>query len=159
MRVTEAPPDHTSQSVPADDGLNTAQVRTYLMDVFPQVFEAHAVAVEVAEDGYARLRLTPDHRHLRPGGIVSGPTIMMLADAAGYAALLSGTQAAKMAVTTNLNISFVRAGPAGEDIVQDARVVKWGRRLSVLICETTSGGGVLIAHTTMTYAMPDDRAR
>lgn len=176
MRVTEAPPTGPSQSpeagtpTPAAGGrapaggtsapaagapMSADAVRAYLAEVFPQVFAAHALVVAQAADGYARLVLTPDERHLRPGGIISGPTLMMLADAAAYAALLSGTDAAKMAVTTNLNITFLRAAPAGTDIVQDARVVKWGRRLSVLVCETSAAGRP-VAHTTMSYAMPTD---
>lgn len=134
--------------------MGLAAVRSYLADVFPQVFAVHGVVVERAHEGAARLALSPDDKHLRPGGIVSGPTMMMLADAAAYAALLSGTAAAKMAVTSNFNITFLRAGPPGQAIVQDASVVKWGRRLSVIVSETKSADGTLLAHATMTYAMP-----
>ena len=133
--------------------MHLADVKDYLAADFPQVFGSGSIAVEAAEGGVATLALTPGEAHLRPGGIVSGPTLMMLADAAAYAALLSLTGEAKMAVTTNLNISFLRAGAAGAPIRMVARVVKPGRRLSVIVAEAFSGEA-LLAHCTMTYAMP-----
>lgn len=132
------------------------EIRRYLADEFPQVFTTQALSVEAADEGAAVLRLVPDGQHLRPGGIVSGPTLMMLADAAAYAALLSVSEAAKMAVTSNLNVSFLRASPPGSAIVQDARVIKPGRRLSVIVAEAKDEDGRVLAHATMTYAMPPD---
>jgi uncharacterized protein (TIGR00369 family) len=79
---------------------------------------------------------------------------MMLADAAAYAALLSVSAESKMAVTTNLNVSFLRAAPPGSAILQDARIIKGGRRLSVIVAEAADEEGRVLAHTTMTYAMP-----
>ncbi|ORE92121.1 thioesterase superfamily protein [Stappia sp. 22II-S9-Z10] len=131
-----------------------AELTDYLERDFPQVFAAGVVRVAAADAGEAELVLTPGEAHLRPGGIISGPTLMMLADAAAYAALLSLSADAKMAVTTNLNISFLRGGKAGEEIRTVARVVKPGRRLSVIVAEAFDGSGALLAHTTMTYAMP-----
>lgn len=134
------------------------EIRTYLTTDFPQVFREHDVSLVSAEEGRARIALTPGTQHLRPGGIVSGPTLMMLADAAAYVALLSLTERAKMAVTTNLSVSFVRGVPAGTQIVQDARVLKAGRRLCVIVCEalnpTASGAAAILAHTSVSYAMP-----
>ncbi len=129
-------------------------IAAFLVDAFPQVFTAHAIEVTAAADGIAVLTLTPGEQHLRPGGVISGPTLMMLADAAAYAALLSLSDGAKMAVTSNLNISFLRGATAGGAIVQRATVVKRGRRLSVIVCEAESADGKLLAHTTTTYAMP-----
>ena len=131
------------------------EVREYLEASFPQVFGGNTLRVESAEEGRATLRLTPDESHLRPGGVVSGPTLMMLADACAYAALLSLSTNAKMAVTSNLNVTFLRGATLGEDIVQTAEVIRSGRRLSVIVCEAFGGDGArLLAHATMTYAMP-----
>lgn len=129
-------------------------VRAYLIAEFPQVFGAGHIEVSAAEGGVATLVLEPGEAHLRPGGIVSGPTQMMLADAAAYAALLSLTDTAKMAVTSNLNISFLRAGAAGAAISMTATVVKPGRRLSVIVAEGFDAAGAMLCHSTMTYAMP-----
>lgn len=134
--------------------MGLSEIRAYLEAEFPQVFLTQKILVEAASDGAARLRLTPGEAHLRPGAVISGPTMMMLADAAGYAALLSLGPAAKMAVTSNLNMTFMRAGRLGGDIVQTAEVIKPGRRLSVIVSETFDSDDSLLAHATMTYAMP-----
>ena len=47
------------------------------------------MAVEFCENRHARLRLDVDHTHLSPGGTVSRPTMMLLADSAVYAVILS----------------------------------------------------------------------
>lgn len=130
------------------------EIRRYLAEEFAQVFATQDIAVVSAGKGAAVLRLQPGGQHLRPGGIVSGPTLMMLADAAAYAALLSVSAAAKMAVTSNFNVSFLRAVPPGSAILQEARIIKPGKRLSVLVCEATDEDARVLAHATMTYAMP-----
>lgn len=130
------------------------EIADFLGAEFPQVFGAEAIRVEQAEAGRAQLRLSPAETHLRPGAVVSGPTLMMLADAAGYVALLSLGADARMAVTTNLNMSFLRAARLGADIIQSAHVIKPGKRLSVIVSEASDPDGVALAHATMTYAMP-----
>ncbi|MEM8663590.1 MAG: PaaI family thioesterase [Pseudomonadota bacterium] len=130
------------------------EIRAFLLHEFPQVFKTQTLSVEAAQGGAARLRLTPDDAHLRPGNVVSGPTLMMLADAGAYAALLSLGPEAKMAVTANLNISFLRAAAPGAAIIQTANVIKSGRRLSVIVAEAMGPDGRVLAHTTMSYAMP-----
>ncbi|WP_108662678.1 PaaI family thioesterase [Acuticoccus kandeliae] len=130
------------------------EIQAYLIAEFPQVFGKPGIAVDRAADGVAALHFTPGEEHLRPGRIVSGPTLMMLADAAAYAALLSLPADARMAVTTNLNVTFLRATPADGAIVQEARVIKSGKRLSIIVCEAFGADGAVLAHATMTYAMP-----
>ena len=66
------------------------------------------MAVESCENRHARLRLDVDHTHLSLGGTVSRPTMMLLADTALYAAILSTMWAVVLSVTTNLNINFLR---------------------------------------------------
>lgn len=130
------------------------EIRSFLASDFPAMFAAQDLVLEAAWGGKATLRLNPDGQHLRPGNIVSGPTFMMLADAGAYAALLSLGDHCKLAVTTNLNVSFLRAGVAGEQIRQEARVIKPGRRLAVIVTEAFGRDGAALAHATMTYAMP-----
>jgi uncharacterized protein (TIGR00369 family) len=130
------------------------EIRVFLAAEFPQVFAEQDLAVEAAGEGAATLRLAPDRRHLRPGAIVSGPTLMMLADAAAYAALLSLLEGAKMAVTSNLSVSFLRGAPDGGAIWQEARVIKPGRRLSVILAQAFDADRRMLAHATLTYVMP-----
>ena len=57
--------------------------------------------------------------------------MMALADAAMFAAIMARLGRLEMAVTTNLNINFLRR-PAPEDLVADAVILKLGKRLAVL---------------------------
>ena len=132
------------------------EIRDFLRTEFAQVFgPGNGMTLDAAEAGTSVLRLAPRKVHLRPGGIVSGPTLMLLADAGAYAALLSLGPKAQMAVTTNLNINFLRPAEAGRDVIARSRVLKYGRRLAVIESEASSkGADEILAHTVMTYAMP-----
>ncbi len=93
-------------------------------------------------------------RLVRPGGTVSGPTIMALADAAMYAAVLGRLGRVEMAVTSNLNINFL-AKPKPVDLLAEARILRLSRRQAVCEVELFSvGADELVAHVTGTYALP-----
>jgi uncharacterized protein (TIGR00369 family) len=93
---------------------------------------------------------------LRPGGTVSGPTLMALADFAMYVVLLSAIGPVALAVTTNLSINFLRKGLPGHDIAADARLLKLGKRLAVGEVNLFSGAAAdLIAHVISTYSIPN----
>jgi uncharacterized protein (TIGR00369 family) len=132
------------------------EIRDFLRTEFAQVFgPENGMTLEAAAAGTSVLRLAPREVHLRPGGIVSGPTLMLLADAGAYAALMSLGPEARLAVTTNLNINFLRPAAVGRDILARSRVLKHGRRLAVIETEAVSEGAEdVLAHTVMTYAMP-----
>jgi hypothetical protein len=68
---------------------------------------------------------------LRPGGTVSGPTLMALADFAMYVVLLSAIGPIGLAATVNLTINFLRKGLPGQDVLAAARLLKVGKRLAV----------------------------
>jgi uncharacterized protein (TIGR00369 family) len=92
---------------------------------------------------------------LRPGGTVSGPTLMALADFAMYVVLLSAIGPIGLAVTTNLNINFLRKGQPGQDIMAAAKLLKLGSRLAVGEVRLLSGTSPdPIAHVTSTYSIP-----
>ena len=69
-------------------------------------------------------------RHLRPGGTVSGPAMMALADLALYVAMLAQIGPVALAVTTNLAFNFLRK-PEPRGLVAECRLLKLGRRLAV----------------------------
>jgi uncharacterized protein (TIGR00369 family) len=104
--------------------------------------------------GTATVRLNATQRHLRPGETISGPALFALADYGGYACALSHLGRRALAVTTNLNINFMRkAGPGAID--GDARILKLGKRLMVFeISIVALGNTEPIAHATGTYAIP-----
>ena len=92
---------------------------------------------------------------LRPGGTVSGPTPMAMADCAIYAALLTAIGPVALAVTTNLTMNFLRKAPAGSDLVAEATVMKLGRRLAVAEARLRAENGEeIVAHATAAYAIP-----
>jgi acyl-coenzyme A thioesterase PaaI-like protein len=92
---------------------------------------------------------------LRLGGTVSGPTLMALADCAMYVVLLSAIGPVSLAVTTNLNINFLRKGEPSQDILAAARLLKLGKRLAVGEVNLLSGSSQdPIAHVTSTYSIP-----
>ena len=110
--------------------------------------------------GEAVLRLDYRDTQLRAGGTISGPTMMTLADTVLYAAVLTRIGYEPLAVTSDLNIRFLRK-PEPRPLVARARLMRVGRRQVVGAVEIASEGserGVLIepfvAHVTGTYAIP-----
>lgn len=95
-----------------------------------------------------------DARQLRPGGTLSGPTMMSLADAAMYAAVLARLGRLEMAVTQNLNINFLKR-PLPVDLLACAEILKMGKRSIVLDVKIYSEGNPdVVAHATGTYSLP-----
>lgn len=134
--------------------LNVESLSAYLAKEFPQIGIGRNFTVEAVGPMSARLRLHYRADHLRPGGTISGPTIFALADVALYVAILAQLGAVKLAVTTNLNINFLRKpGPA--DLVGEARLLKLGQRLAVgEVTMFSIGSPEIVAHATGTYSIP-----
>lgn len=104
--------------------------------------------------GGCRLRHPFLESSLRPGGTLSGTTMMSVADFAMYIAVLSAIGWMPLAVTTNLNINFLRK-PAPRDLIAEARLIKLGKRLAVGdIAIRSEGEEDLVAHATSTYSIP-----
>lgn len=104
--------------------------------------------------GHCRVMLPLDERNIRPGPSVSGPAMMLLGDISAWIALLSVIGPVPLAVTSSLNVSFLR--PVGlADIACDCRTLRVGRRLAVMLAELArSSDGAAVAHMTITYAIP-----
>jgi uncharacterized protein (TIGR00369 family) len=122
---------------------------------FPEA--SHAVGDYEIEDmwfGGCRVRRRHHDRSLRPGGTVSGPVMMALADFTMYLAVLSAIGWVPLAVTTNLSINFLKR-PGARDLIAEARLFKLGKRLAVGEVELRSNGDEdLVAHVTSTYSIP-----
>ena len=86
--------------------------------------------IEEVWHGGCRVRRRHHERSLRPGGTVSGPIMMALADFAMYVAVLSAIGWVPLAVTTNLTINFLKK-PGARDLLAEARLIKLGKRLAV----------------------------
>lgn len=122
---------------------------------FPEMFDAESgYALERLWFGGARVRRHFHPRTLRPGGTVSGPIMMALADFTMYLAVLSGIGWVPLAVTTNFSINFLRK-PAPRDVLAEARLFKLGKRLAVgEIALYSDGDDEMVAHATSTYSIP-----
>jgi uncharacterized protein (TIGR00369 family) len=119
----------------------------------PWAFELGVQATEIGA-GVATLMIPYDAKMLRPGGTMSGPTMMMLADACMYAVVLSEIGIVKLAVTTNLNINFLKK-PEPHNLIAKGSMLKCGKRLAVMAVDLyAEGSDDLIAHATGTYSIP-----
>lgn len=131
-----------------------------LFDVeFPQLtkYEWDAYQLEEVFEMGARMRLKTTERHLRPGGTISGPSMMCLADVAIYCAILGQIGPKSITVTTNLNMNFLRKPPFA-DLLGEAKILKLGKRLVVSECSLLSvENDELVAHVTATYSIPPNK--
>ena len=131
------------------------QLNTFIGEVYPQILEqfpGHRV-LDV-EPGRVVVRMDTDKRHIRAGGTVSGPTLFALADMGGYSCVLSHVGEEALAVTTNLNINFMRKADPGP-LEAHCTILKLGKRLMVFEASILEAGKLdVIAHATGTYAIP-----
>ena len=110
--------------------------------------------VEAVGPGTVRARAPFDEDFLRPGGTISGPVLMAIADFAMYAAVLSRIGRVELVVTTNLNINFLRRPHPG-DVIAEAKLLKLGKRLAVgEVALFIEGDEEMVAHVTSTYSIP-----
>src|SRR4051794_6979327 len=140
--------------------LSAQQVGALLAQEFSQVFHAESDnMIEDAWHGGCRVRRKFSEKSLRPGGTISGPTMMGLTDFAMYVAVLASVGPVPLAVTTNLNINFLRK-PARKDLIAECRLIKLGKRLAVGDVEIYSDGeDQMVAHATSTYSVPPPEKR
>ena len=133
------------------------ELERFLVAEFPQgVNPDSGLSIEALWEGGCRVRQAFREISVRPGGTISGPTMMALADFAMYVAVLAAIGPVPLAVTINLNINFLRR-PAPRDLVAEAQLLKLGKRLAmgeITICAEGQSGPV--AHATSTYSIPAD---
>jgi uncharacterized protein (TIGR00369 family) len=136
--------------------MSVAELDEFLRAEFPQSFGGGDTTIERADGETCLVRQRYHERMLRPGGTISGPTLMALADCAMYVVLLSAIGRVSLAVTTNLNINFLRRAPPGQDVLAAARLLKLGKRLAVGEVNLLSGTAPdPVAHVTLTYSIPN----
>ena len=136
--------------------MSVAELDAFLRTELPHAFRYEAFRIEHADGRTCRIRQGFHESMLRPGGTVSGATLMTLADCAMYVVVLSAIGPLGLAVTTNLNINFLRKGVQGRDVIAEARILKLGKRLAVGEVTLLSGDSPdPIAHVTATYSIPN----
>jgi uncharacterized protein (TIGR00369 family) len=135
--------------------MSVEQVEAFLDREFPQIhLDGRVYRVEAVGEGTARMRMKAGERHIRPGGTLSGPSMMTLADLALYVVILAHIGPVGLAVTTNLNFNFLRK-PEPRDLVAECRLLKLGARLAVGEVSLFSQGITdPVCHATGTYSIP-----
>lgn len=135
---------------------NKNEIVAFLECEFPQ--SLRKCEIESVSERGAVIIYHIDEHDLRPGGTVSGPTMMTAADYALYVAILGEIGIVGLSVTTNLNINFLRKPSGGTDIKGVCRLMKVGKALVVgEVYLYSVDQDEPIAHVTGTYSIPPTR--
>ena len=129
--------------------MTTIELQQFLDKVFPK----NNMEILTISDKGVEVKMVTNEKHLRPGGTIAGPVLMMLADAAMYMALLSKIGLIALAVTTSFNINFLRK-PEPKDLLAKATILKLGKRLAVGEISIYQEDK-MVAHCTCTYSIPN----
>src|SRR5260370_36539259 len=114
-----------------EPALMHSELERFLRNEFPQGFKpGSGLSIEEIWHGGAQVRQAYREDFIRPGGTISGPTMMALADFAMYVAVLASVGPVPLAVTTNLSINFLRK-PGAADLLAELKFMKLGIRLAV----------------------------
>jgi len=131
--------------------MDVAELQTFLDGAFPGDVP---YSVEDVSTTGVRLRLHVTESNVRPGGTVSGPSLMALADCAAWLAVVGQIGPVALAVTTSLHIDFLRK-PALVDVVATGTLLKLGSRLGVVgVALHSVADGALVAQAQVTYSIP-----
>lgn len=136
-------------------GLSAQEIQVFIDGLQVESGHHSCLKVEEVSESQARVRLSVNDSHLRMGDTVSGPTLMRLVDSAVYIALLGALGPVYDAVTTNLNINFLRR-PKPADLMIEIELLKLGQKLAFAGFKIFSVGDTrAVAHGTCTYALPN----
>ena len=130
------------------------EIVAFLALEFPQT----KCVVESVDETGATLSHDIGINELRPGGTVSGPVLMSIADVAIYVAILGKIGIVPLTVTTSLTINFLRKPSAAARIMADCTLIKVGRTLIVgEVSLYSEGSSDVVAHVVGTYSVPPPR--
>lgn len=135
--------------------MDAAEITAFLEQIAARATEF--LKIEEASPEGARIRMVASDDQLRPGGIVSGPSLMTLADFAVWVPVLAAIGPEPMTTTVNLNIHFLRRVRPG-DVIAETRLHKVGNRLATGdVLMYADGEDEPVAHATVTYSIPAKR--
>ena len=127
------------------------ELQEFFDDKFPQM----DFILEEFDDKSITVKQNISELNLRPGGTISGPTMMALADFAIYAAILREVGLVELAVTTSFNINFLKKPEATRDIFAKCNLLKCGKTLAIGEVSIFSEGiEAPFAHAVGTYLIP-----
>ena len=131
-----------------------AEIIEFLAREFPH----SQCAVEEVGERSATVSHLIGPAQLRPGGTVSGPLLMAVADVALYVAILATIGLVPLAVTTNLSINFLRKPSPRNPVVGVCKLIKVGRVLVVgEVALYSDRSEEMVAHAMGTYSIPPQR--
>ena len=111
--------------------------------------------IEAVGGKSATVKLQVGANHLRPGGTVSGPVLMTVADVALYVAILGEIGIVPLAVTTSLSVNFMRKPAVDRDIIGICNLMRMGKLLAVgEVFLYSEGIEKPVAHVVGTYSIP-----
>jgi uncharacterized protein (TIGR00369 family) len=128
-----------------------AEIVEFIKTEFPQ----SKCIIDAVGDKSCTIRHNITTAELRPGGTVSGPVMMFVADVALYVAILGEIGIVPLTVTTSLNINFLRKPAADKAIIGICKLIKLGRTLAIgEVSIYSEGNDEMVAHAVGTYAIP-----
>jgi uncharacterized protein (TIGR00369 family) len=128
------------------------ELQQFLADAFPSAPIPYVI--EEITDESIRVRLPIGIANSRPGGTVSGPSLMALADTAAWLVIVGQIGPVALSVTTSLHIDFLRR-PALVDVVAVGTLLKLGKRLGVSdVAMYSVGSDAVVAKAQVTYSIP-----
>jgi uncharacterized protein (TIGR00369 family) len=127
------------------DELNAVIERTAFL-------KPYRLSVTACSEGACTVLVPFDPALERPGGIVSGMTLMGAADVAMWLAIMTLRGTGEHWVTTDMKTAFLRSART-EDVLCSASVLKIGRRTAYGTAECRSDASGLLAHHVLTYAL------
>lgn len=138
--------------------IDAAEFTRRMHTLVPVSGDMGIVAERMDADGSATFRLEFQPTNLRPGGTISGPALMTMADVAMFAGVNGRLGWTPMALTANLNTTFLRP-PKPEDLIAEATPLRFGRRLAFFAVTIFSASDPdrPVAHVTGSYALPEAR--
>lgn len=128
-------------------------IERFMRDAFPH----SQFTIEAVQPRSATIRRAVFAEDTRPGGTVSGPTLMALADTALYVAIHATLGVTPQAVTSSLTINFLRRPAGDKAVLAVCHLLKVGRTLVVGEVSLFSEGDdpdAPVAHVVGSYAIP-----
>jgi uncharacterized protein (TIGR00369 family) len=129
--------------------------KSELIEFLKRDFPQTKCTVEEVGNASATVKHPVGIDELRPGGTVSGPVLMTVADVALYVAILGEIGIVPLTVTTNLTINFLRKPAPSKNIIGICKLIKVGRSLAVgEVALYSEGVDKMVAHAVGTYSIP-----
>jgi acyl-coenzyme A thioesterase PaaI-like protein len=133
--------------------LAPSEVDAFVAQVYPSA--ARAFRCDAIGERSAVARWLHDPAELRPGDLVSGPTQFAAADLALWFLAFSVVGLRSMAVTADLQITFLRPAAGGPDLLARSELLRAGRSRIVgrVLLWMDGDAERPVAHATGSYAL------